>query len=371
MITNTTPTALKFAVTPAGPDGSRDRAIAAIASEFKRRGCEQVTDVKAANFVLNPADLSAPQPFHRHAQALFCASVATLTRRVPDVRAVAYPALVRTLSNIMVVLADVPGRNEPEVYFTTPETGFYHYPFDAKRVCDSLMPIVSAKLVIHNRLSTNLPERLWQTSPVVEQIKTYCRELDKLGVLPAPFPLSEVLAPAEVAHLYEVFEMTGLSYGNLSARERAAELGPATFWMSARGVNKSQLETIGRDILLVSGYDEARGDILVSVPPEHNPRARASVDALEHCLIYSSYPGVGGIVHVHAWMDGVAVTSQNHPCGTINIARSVAELLSKELDPTRAVLGLKNHGLTITGPDLGDIFGRIRGRLRTEVPMLE
>jgi ribulose-5-phosphate 4-epimerase/fuculose-1-phosphate aldolase len=371
MSSKTEPVSLKFCINPAPPDPARDRAIDAIAREFQRRGCTQVSEPKAANFVLNPSDLSAPEPFHRHAQALFCASVAALDKPVPDVRAVAYPALVRTMSNIMVVVEDKPGRNQPEVYFTTPETGFYHYPFDPARVCDSLMPIVGARLVIHNRLATNLPQRLWQTSPVVEQIKTYCRELDKLGVLPAPFPLREFLAPADIAHLYETFEMTGLSYGNLSAREPVAELGPATFWMSARGVNKSQLQTIGRDILLVTGYDEAAGDILVSVPPEHNPKARASVDAIEHCLIYSAYPGVGAIVHVHAWMDGVAVTSQNYPCGTMNIARSVAELLSKEPDPVHAVLGLKNHGLTITGPNLADIFSRIRGRLKTEVPMFE
>ena len=362
---------LKFAVVPAQQAPARDRAIAAITQEFRRRGLEQVADVKSASFVLNPADLESPEPFHRHAQALFCASVAALGRRVPDVRAVAYPALVRTLSNIMVVVADVPGRAEPEVYFTTPEAGFYHYPFDAGRVCDSLMPIVSARLVIHNRLAINLPEQFWQTTPVVEQIKTYCHELDRLGVLPAPFPLREVLAPTEIAHLYQVFEMTGLSYGNLSARERLDGLGPATFWMSARGVDKSRLQTIGRDILLVTGYDEPAGEILVSVPPEHNPKARASVDAIEHCLIYEAHPEVGAIVHVHAWMDGIAVTPQNHPCGTINIARSVAELLDREPDPARAVIGLKNHGLTITGPDLADIFSRIRGRLKTEVPMLE
>jgi hypothetical protein len=33
------------------------------------------------------------------------------------------------------------------------------------------------------------------------------------------------------------------------------------------------------------------------------------------------------------------------------------------------VVGLKNHGLTITGITLDDIFDRIRGKLRTEVPM--
>ena len=34
-----------------------------------------------------------------------------------------------------------------------------------------------------------------------------------------------------------------------------------------------------------------------------------------------------------------------------------------------AVIGLKNHGLTITGPDLEEIFARIDGRILRQVPM--
>jgi ribulose-5-phosphate 4-epimerase/fuculose-1-phosphate aldolase len=32
-------------------------------------------------------------------------------------------------------------------------------------------------------------------------------------------------------------------------------------------------------------------------------------------------------------------------------------------------VGLRNHGLTITGPNLQDIFERIEGRIIRQVPM--
>jgi ribulose-5-phosphate 4-epimerase/fuculose-1-phosphate aldolase len=109
--------------------------------------------------------------------------------------------------------------------------------------------------------------------------------------------------------------------------------------------------------------------MLLSVPPDHDPRARVSVDAVEHELIYRTFPGVGAIIHVHAWIPGVPCTRQNYPCGTLELANEVAALLKGTAEPERTAVGLKNHGLTITGIDLEDIFTRIRGKLKTEVAM--
>ena len=50
-------------------------------------------------------------------------------------------------------------------------------------------------------------------------------------------------------------------------------------------------------------------------------------------------------------------------------AEEVVDLLKKTDNPGSAVVGLKNHGLTITGKNLDDIFERITGKLKTEVPM--
>jgi ribulose-5-phosphate 4-epimerase/fuculose-1-phosphate aldolase len=94
-----------------------------------------------------------------------------------------------------------------------------------------------------------------------------------------------------------------------------------------------------------------------------------SVDAIEHWMIYREHPKVGAIIHVHAWMDGVPSTPFNYPCGTYQLAEAVAEKIRQAPDPSRAVVGLKNHGLTITGRSVDDILERIDGKLIPQVPM--
>jgi ribulose-5-phosphate 4-epimerase/fuculose-1-phosphate aldolase len=138
--------------------------------------------------------------------------------------------------------------------------------------------------------------------------------------------------------------------------------------MSASGVDKSRLRQVGRDILLVVGADPDARAIHLSVPPDVRPR-RVSVDAIEHHAIYREHPRVGAILHVHAWMEGIASTDVNFPCGTLELAEAVAELVRRAPDPARAVVGLKNHGLTITGASLDEIFARTEGRILRQVPM--
>jgi O-antigen ligase len=168
------------------------------------------------------------------------------------------------------------------------------------------------------------------------------------------------IAKNEVKRLYGI---GGLSYGNLSARKDERR-----FWMSASGVDKSNLSQIGRDLLLVKDYDEAKNAIVLQVPPDVTPR-RVSVDAIEHWMIYREHPEVNAIIHVHAWMEGVDSTAFNYPCGTYQLAEAVAEKIRAAPDPARAVVGLKNHGLTITGRSVDDILERIDGKLLAQVPM--
>ena len=93
-----------------------------------------------------------------------------------------------------------------------------------------------------------------------------------------------------------------------------------------------------------------------------------SVDAIEHWMIYREHPEVGAILHVHAWIEGTVATEINYPCGTVELAESVAELVRQAPDPSRAVVGQRNHGLTITGHSLDEIFARIDGQHRPQSP---
>ncbi len=47
----------------------------------------------------------------------------------------------------------------------------------------------------------------------------------------------------------------------------------------------------------------------------------------------------------------------------------MADLVRQTPDPSRAVIGLKNHGLTITGRSIPEIFERIDGKIVPQVPM--
>ena len=183
------------------------------------------------------------------------------------------------------------------------------------------------------------------------------------SVTSSPFPIEDLLSERELRHVKRLYGIGGLSYGNLSQRKDERR-----FWMSASGVDKTKLEVPGRDILLVSDYDVENGRIVLSVPPEVQPR-RVSVDAIEHWMIYQRHPDVGAILHVHAWMQGIPATDVNYPCGTQELAESVAELIDREPDPAHAVIGLRNHGITATGESLDEILDRITPRLIRQVPM--
>lgn len=369
---------MKFAVIKNDSSQERDGIAAAIERACLEHGHELGSPENGVKFVLNLTDTNSPRAFRRRAQSVFVFSLVTLGRPAEsqkDLRSLCYTTLVRTLSNVLLCAVpksrpDEDGGGQPyEMYFTTPEAGFYHLEFDPERVYERLIPIAGARFAIANRIFEDLPERFWRTSPVVERIMAGARELDGLGVLPAPFSFRDVLSEETIRHIYKLFEMRSLSQGNMSARESIPELGGTTFWMTARGVDKAHISRIGWDVLLVKGFDCEAVQALVSVPPDHDPKARVSVDAVEHELIYRTFPGVGAIVHIHAWIDGVLSTGQNYPCGTIELAEEVVRLLARTGRPERTAVGLRNHGLTITGPSLDEIFARIRGNLRTEVQM--
>mgnify|MGYP000943715210 CR=1 FL=1 len=159
--------------------------------------------------------------------------------------------------------------------------------------------------------------------------------------MPAAFPIEDILSPRDLRHVMRLYSIGGLSYGNLSARRDATR-----FWMSASGVDKSRLVEIGRDILLVTGYDPARQAMLLSVPPGIEPR-RVSVDAIEHWMIYQAHPEVGAILHVHCWMEDIPATEINYPCGTEELAVAVSDLVATI-----------DHNLA-SGPDAGRFQRRV------------
>jgi hypothetical protein len=320
----------------------------------------ETDDGNAADLVINVVDEADPKPFRRRSRGTF---VVGLYERGSHSLPEDYPMLVRALANI--ALCYVPGEG---AWFTTMERGHYGITADddarlAELVVERLVPLASSRLVIDNEFRTDLEPDLWNGDEITDSIRAAGVRLQELDLLPNPFPIEDLLNERELRHVKRLYGIGGLSYGNLSARKDEQR-----FWMSASGVDKSRLEQPGRDILLVSDYDSENGRMVLSVPPTVEPR-RVSVDAIEHWMIYQEHPNVGAIVHVHAWMEGINATDVNYPCGTEELARSVAELVRQAPDPDHAVVGLRNHGITVTGPSLEEILDRIEPHVLREIPM--
>jgi ribulose-5-phosphate 4-epimerase/fuculose-1-phosphate aldolase len=338
--------------------------VGALGEALREHGVEPAPSDADADLVLNVIERERPRPFRRRSRGTFVADLHELDEHPPDPLREGYPMLVRALANVSLTYVPHEG-----VWFTTLERGSYLVAEDdgvdalAAGVAERLLPLALSKLVIDNDFRTDLEPELWQGDAETQSIAAAGRRLDELGLLPSPFPVEELVGERDLRHIKRLYGLGGLSYGNLSARHDATR-----FWMSASGVDKSKLATPGRDILLVSGYDEAARRIVLSVPPGVEPR-RVSVDAIEHWMIYREHPDVGAILHVHAWVDGVQATEINYPCGTEELALAVAGLLAAEPDPAHAVIGLRNHGITATGSSLEEILDRIVPGLQRQVPM--
>ena len=328
---------------------------------FLKHGFQFEERPEAPQLVLNLVTPAAARPYRRKAQATFVLSLME-TERVPNPAVPAmYPYLVRTLANML--LAYVPGQ---QAHFFTLDLGHYAEPegqdfFD--RLYARILPMASATLVVNNRFEPDLEPKLWNGDELTAALSLAGKRLAEWNLLPAAFNIEEILPPQDLRHVKRLYGIGGLSYGNLSVRKDEKR-----FWMSASGVDKANLREIGRDILMVKDYDPAEKAMVLSVPPHVEPR-RVSVDAIEHWMIYREHPEVGAIIHVHAWMAGVPSTQAHYPCGTYELGKSVADLVRQAPDPARAVIGLKNHGLTITGRSIPDILSRIEGKILRQVPM--
>jgi len=358
---------MSFAIAGRGDDPRLTEFREALRKEWIARDFPEDTAVDpAAEIVFNFIDPSRPRPVRRRQRSTYVAIVSVLDASPDDVLTYEYPFMVRSLANLGVVV--VPGDT---CHFVTPERG--HYTVDdpgdldewVRRIVDRITPLATSRLVIDNRFDEDLEPELWDGDELTVGLLDAGRRLDALGLLPAPFPLEELVGEKELLRIKRIYGIGGLSYGNLSARK-----DDSRFWMSASGVDKSNLRVVGKDILMVKDYEEATGTMVLSVPKGVDDPNRVSVDAIEHWMIYREHPEVNAIVHVHAWIPGIRATEFNYPCGTAELATAVADIIRTEPDPAHSVVGLKNHGITVTGTSLEDIFQRIEPVIEVQVPMI-
>jgi ribulose-5-phosphate 4-epimerase/fuculose-1-phosphate aldolase len=349
-----------------------DELVGGLAEDLTSRGHEVLAGAPEAiphdvRLVFNVTDARKPRAnYHRPTSSHFICTVVETSAPSEELHRDAYGVLVRTMSNLVAYTVHSPGR--PTSYLVTPELGFrevHHGPALVRRIADQVLAISDVRFVLENDLVEDLPRSLHDGNATTATLTRVGSRLETMGLLPAVLPLEEILSDRELRMLMKLFGIKQLSYGNLSARH-----DETTFWMTGRGVNKAELRKIGRDILLVTGFDEERRRIRISVPPGTDPGTRVSVDAVEHFKIYREFPEVSAILHLHAWLPGIQSTLQSYPCGTIELADEVLSLVRRAPDPADAVVGLRNHGITITGSDLESMLDRVEGRLVRQVPMV-
>ncbi len=356
----------RFAGTPTSSDfGWFSRGLREVMESHGHRYAE---DIDSARLILNFFPAGRPRPVRRHASAIFVCSVTEFPTPFTNHLSQGYPILLRSLANLVAGLVPT-GKGHPDVHFLTPEQGNYRVSGSLPRqryfeeIFERIRPLATSTLVIDNFYEDDLPEALREGDEHTASIHRAGRRLEGLNLLPAPFRVEDHLSPRDIRHIKRLYGIGGLSYGNISAR-----YDDEWFWMSASGVDKSNLWEIGRHILMVKGYDAERNGMVVGHPRGVEPN-RVSVDAIEHWMVYREHPSVGAIMHVHGWLDGVPSTEFNYPCGTRELGQAVADIVREARNPARCVVGLKNHGLTITGESLDEIFDRVGDRIVQHVPM--
>ena len=279
-----------------------DGLVASLKTELVARG-HQVCPAAApeaipsdVNVVFNVTDANAPRANYLRAKpSHFICTMTETSKPSAELQRDAYGVLVKTMSNLTAYAVHRP--DNPASYLVTPELGFREVPHGAdhaRRILDQVLAISDVRFVIENELVEDLPTELYRGDTLTETMARVGRRLDALGLLPSVLPLDELLSPRDRRLLQKIFGIKQLSYGNLSTRRDAS-----SFWMTGRGVDKGNLRSIGTDVLLVTGFDDRRLRIRLSVPQGTDPTARVSVDAIEHHRIYEAFPRVGAIIHVH------------------------------------------------------------------------
>src|SRR5256712_9164148 len=214
---------------------------------FQRRGHEFTSNPEAEDLrlVVNFIDAERPKPYRRRAKAVFVLSVAVTSERPDNVLRQAYPLLVRSLANLCLYL--VRTQETVHTYFVTLEQGYYPIPdlaghdyFDY--LYERLHPLASSQLVIDNEFHTDLEPELWSGDVLTRQLSAAGKRLDALDLLPAPFPIHELLDERDLRHIERLYGIGGRCYGKLRRRKEARRL-----WVCARRRGRSYTTEIGRD----------------------------------------------------------------------------------------------------------------------------
>ncbi len=176
--------------------------------------------------VLHFVDPTAARPYRRKNAPTFVVALAEFEAPPADILRTGYPLLVRGLANLTVMVS--PTDSGSIAQFVTLEQGTYAVASGADnadffaRVFSRIEPLASSRLVIGNEFTADLPEELRDGDDVTRQITRAGQRLAALDLLPAAFPIEEILSERDLRHVKLLYGIGGLSYGNVSARDASS-----------------------------------------------------------------------------------------------------------------------------------------------------
>ena len=180
-----------------------------LAAQHVARGHDRTDAQPGTKLVFSHVDRSSPRPFRRRAQATYIVALLRLPEEPEDFLKAAYPHLVRNLANLLLTVV---GRaEETRTYFLTLERGYYPIvaPFGtqehAAEVADRLTPLATSQLIIDNLFDPDLEQPLWSGDAATRQLRRAGQTLDNWNLLPAPFPIQEMLPPDDFRHLQHLY----------------------------------------------------------------------------------------------------------------------------------------------------------------------
>ena len=179
-----------------GPgDGVSEDFQAEMRAEWQRRGYGWDEQAQPdAEVVFNFINPDKPKPFRRRQRSTYVTIIHAATQVPDDVLKHEYPLMVRGLANLGMLV--VPGDS---CHFVTPERGHYAIPYTGdlkswvREIVDRITPLATSRLVIDNRFEPDLEPELWDGDDLTESLYDAGKRLDALGLLPAPFPLHEIV----------------------------------------------------------------------------------------------------------------------------------------------------------------------------------
>ncbi len=318
-----------------------------------------------ARLVLAHVDPVDPRPYHRPDGSVVVVALLREPRVPEDPDAFARGWLMRSLANLAMVVSGP--EDAPEICLRSPDRPVEHLSAPAwsprlfAQIVDRLR-LLDVHLVLDNIFDRDLEPELLQGGEALPAMRRVARALAASGALSLGPPAGEFLSHQDRRHVERLYQGSRMSFGNLSLRHDLHR-----FWMSTSGVDWEHMEVVGRDVQLVKGYDAPSRALLVSVPPGVRPH-RVSADALTHHLVYRAHPGIGAVVHLHAWLEGVQALVPDYARGSLERAQAVAQFVAAAEDPVHAVVGIDRHGLIATGENLDEIVERLSAAGIVPVP---